>query len=132
MSRVHLLFSRALRWRCPNCGGGPLFVSWFKLAESCPGCGLWLERDDGYFLGAMAINLVVGESIPLIAILVTWFLTQPNVPWQVMEYGGMLAAVALPLLFFPLSRTLWLALDLTFRPVETTEAGQSKNEGTKG
>ena len=131
MSRVRLLFARALRLRCPNCGGGPLFVSWFKLAESCPRCGLWLERDDGYFLGAMAINLVVGESIPIIAILVTWFLTQPAVPWQLMEYGGMLAAVALPLLFFPHSRTLWLALDLTFRPVETPEIGRDEKAETK-
>ncbi|HLH72182.1 MAG TPA: DUF983 domain-containing protein [Chloroflexota bacterium] len=120
MNRVRLLFARALGLRCPNCGGGPLFVSWFKLAERCPSCGLWLERDEGYYLGAMAINLIVGESIPIIAILIAWLLTQPTPPWQLMEYGGMVAAIALPLLFFPHSRTLWLALDLTFRPVETS------------
>jgi uncharacterized protein (DUF983 family) len=31
---------RALRLRCPDCGKGPVLVSWLKLPERCGNCGL--------------------------------------------------------------------------------------------
>ncbi len=34
------------------------------------------------------------------------------------QVTGMVLAVALPVLLFPFSRTLWLAWDLAFRPRE--------------
>ncbi len=129
MKRSLTMFLRALRLRCPNCGRGSLFVSWFDTAPSCPGCGLRRDRgEEGYFLGAMAINLVVSESIPIIGIVVTWVLTYPNPPVLAMTVGGMIGAVILPLLFFPLSRTLWLALDLSFRPVDIHELNRPQTE----
>jgi uncharacterized protein (DUF983 family) len=122
VKRSLIFFLRALRLRCPNCGCGDLFLSWFDTAPSCPGCGLQRDRgEEGYFLGAMAINLVVSESIPIIGIVLTWVLTYPRPPVLAMTVGGMIGAVVLPLLFFPLSRTLWLALDLSFRPIDAQE-----------
>jgi uncharacterized protein (DUF983 family) len=47
------LLARALRLRCPHCGGGPIFVTWSRLVPNCPVCGLGLERgEQGYWLGA--------------------------------------------------------------------------------
>lgn len=119
--RAVSLFSRAFLLRCPNCGGGPIFQSWFKLATNCPRCGLKFERDEGYFLGGMAINLTIGEVIPVVAVGLAWYFTRPNTPWQLLQYGWIASAVILPLLFFPHSRTIWLALDLLVHPAEVRE-----------
>ena len=51
MQRAPLLCSRALRLHCPACGSGGLFQSWFTMRPACPGCGLVMEREQGYFLG---------------------------------------------------------------------------------
>ncbi len=129
MSRIVLLLTRALRLRCPNCGGGPLFVSWFKLAPICPRCRLTLERDEGYWLGGMTINLIVGEVFPVVGVVGWWLLSRPHTPWDTILIAWIAAAIALPLLFFPLSRTLWLAFDLSFRPAEATDiAGDGESD----
>src|SRR5207249_1937986 len=62
-SRTAILFGRALRLHCPCCGGAPLFTSWFRMRPRCPGCGLRLEREAGYFTGAMAVNLITAELV---------------------------------------------------------------------
>lgn len=125
MLRLLQRFRRALRLRCPNCGGGPLLIHWFKLAQRCPGCGLLLERSEGDFLGGMTINLVIGEAIPVGAMFLTWLLTRPTPPWLAIEIGGIIGAILVPLLFFPFSRTIWLALDLSAQPVQAHELTDS-------
>ena len=51
--------------RCPRCGGAGILQHWFKMMESCPTCGLALERGEAhdYWLGAYAINLVVARIL---------------------------------------------------------------------
>ena len=63
MHRMSLLLMRGLLLRCPVCGQGRLFSSWFKMNRQCPVCGLTFEREEGYFSSAMAINLVISELI---------------------------------------------------------------------
>jgi len=44
-------------------------------------------------------------------VLVIWMVaTAPNQPWTRIEVVGLILAVLLPIMFFPFSRTLWLAL----------------------
>ena len=52
------IISRGLANRCPNCGGKTLFKEGkvFELDRTCRQCGLKLEKDEGFFLGAMALN----------------------------------------------------------------------------
>ena len=50
------LLKRALRLRCPRCGGGRLFAGYFRMYAHCPNCNLKYEQDPGYFLGATYIN----------------------------------------------------------------------------
>jgi uncharacterized protein (DUF983 family) len=110
-----LLFSRALRLRCPVCGQGRMFHSWFKMNEECARCGWRFEREEGYFTGAMAINLVVAELVLCAAAI--WLIAD-GVPLQVSIPIGIVVGCALPTLGWPYSRSLWVALDLVLHPLD--------------
>src|SRR5215218_3072810 len=71
--RLWTLVSRAVRRRCPNCGGKGIFANWFSLKEACPTCGAVFVREEGYFLGAYALNLIIAEFIGLGFVLVILF-----------------------------------------------------------
>ena len=110
-------FVRAMRLRCPHCGGGPIFTSWSRLLPVCPVCGLGLERgEQGYWLGAYFFNLMAVETVFSI-----WFVgflleTWPNPPWDVFQITTIILMVVFPIAFFPFSKTLFLAFDLLVRP----------------
>jgi uncharacterized protein (DUF983 family) len=109
---------RALLLRCPRCGSGGIVKTWFSLTDRCPTCKLAFARGEvaDYWLGAYAINLVLAESLAaIIAIVVLWMTWPQSMPAQL---TGTILAIALPILMFPFSRTLWLAWDLSFRPRE--------------
>jgi uncharacterized protein (DUF983 family) len=112
-----LLLRRAIRRRCPNCGQRDVFVGYFTLKERCPRCGMLLERGEGdYFLGAYALNLMGVEVILASAFVIVMVVTWPNPPWNELQYGGAALAVLAPILCYPFTKTVWLALDLIFRP----------------
>jgi O-antigen ligase len=93
----------------------------------CPNCGLALERGEhsDFWIGAYVFNLAAGEVIA-IGIPAVWMIASaPRQPWVAIEIVAGLLCVALPILFFPFSRTLWLAWDLSFRPQEPGDAGVS-------
>ena len=118
-----LSFIRALRLRCPWCGGGPVLVHWFKLREKCGTCGLVLERGEpGYFLGALAVHLVALEiSFALSFAFVAWR-TWPDPPWDLLLWGSVATLVVGALVGYPLSKLTWLAFDLAIRPPADGEA----------
>lgn len=115
------LLWRALRWRCPACGRGALFVHWLKMRPSCPACGLWLEREEGHFLGAMLLNLVVAELLCAAGVLALLVYTWPNPPWGALQWGAPAAAVLVPIALYPFSKACWLALDLLVQPARAEE-----------
>jgi uncharacterized protein (DUF983 family) len=112
-----VLFSRALRRRCPNCGSSGLFDAWFRIRPVCPACGIPTERgEEGYVVGAYMFNIVGAELFWLaLAGGVIWG-TWPDPPWNLLLYGGGVLMIALPFLFYPFSKTIFLAFDLVFRP----------------
>ncbi len=121
MSRAGGLFWRAVLLRCPNCGSGGLFRHWFALRERCPGCGLRLERGEGFYTGAWALNLVVAELLFVVGLVVWCVATWPTPPWGTIQIAAVVGTVLAPLLFWPHSRTLWLALSLLLEPAEPQE-----------
>jgi uncharacterized protein (DUF983 family) len=111
------MFARAIRKHCPACGGGGLFDGWFKMKPSCPTCGLHFNRgESGYALGAMWFNLLAAEAVTVGICLTVIIRTWPIPPWDALQVTGPIEAVVMPLLFFPFSKTLFLAFDLCFRP----------------
>lgn len=108
---------RALRLRCPHCGGGPIFVTWKRLVPNCPVCGLGLERgEQGYWLGAYFFNLMAVETVFGVWVIGLLWWTWPSPPWEVFQVGSVLLMGATPFAFFPWSKTLFLAFDLLVRP----------------
>jgi uncharacterized protein (DUF983 family) len=117
LSRVFTLFARALVRRCPNCGGRPIFDGWFRMRERCPRCGLHLHRgEEGYQVGAYMFNIIAAELIFAAIFLAVLIATWPDPPWDLLLYGGMALMIVAPIVFYPLSKTLFLAFDLVFRP----------------
>jgi uncharacterized protein (DUF983 family) len=109
------LFWRALRLRCPHCGGGPLRESWFRFRAHCPTCGLALERgEEGYQVGSYMFNIIASELLFAAIFVVVLVLTLPSPPWKLLQYGSMALAGLAPLLFYPCSKVLFLAFDLVF------------------
>ena len=117
MRRAGRLLARAVRLRCPACGGGPLFVSWFRMRRQCPRCGLVLHREEsGYQVGSYMFNIVAAELVFAAVLLAVLVATWPTPPWSLLQYGGAVLMVAAPVAFYPFSKTLFLAFDLLFRP----------------
>jgi uncharacterized protein (DUF983 family) len=129
-----LLLARALRRRCPACGGRPIFLSWTRLVPGCPVCGFQLERGErGYWVGAHFFNLLVVDLV-----FALWFggmlaATWPDPPWTLIHGGTVALMIATPIAFYPWSKTLFLAFDIFFRPLEPRdfEARTEPGRGTR-
>lgn len=108
---------RALLLRCPRCGAGGILQNWFRLKRECPTCGLELDRGESdYWIGGYAVNFVAAELLVVGVLIVVVLASWPDVPWEVVQYGGVALAILVPVLFFPFSRVLWLTWDVMFRP----------------
>jgi uncharacterized protein (DUF983 family) len=116
-----VVMRRGLCKRCPVCGQGHLFRHWITMADECPRCGLHFHRTPGQWMGSWFLNLCVGQTAIVLVLVVGVALTYPTPPMLVVGGLGLLAAVAVPLAFFPFSRTLWTAMDLLMAPLELDE-----------
>jgi uncharacterized protein (DUF983 family) len=122
ISRATRLFGRALRLSCPNCGGRPILRSWLRMRLYCPACGLPLERGEhGYQVGSYMFNIIASELIFAACFIGVLLWTWPNPPWDLLQWGGPGLMILAPFVFFPFSKTLFLAFDLLFRPATAEE-----------
>lgn len=123
--RARTLLGRAIRRRCPNCGGHPIFDGWLRMKDQCPACGLVLNRkESGYSLGGFWLNLLFAEGVTAVIFVTTLVRTWPNPPWTLLQYGLPLLALLTPVVFYPFSKTLFLAIDLAVRPAAHEDHGQ--------
>lgn len=111
------MIGRALRRRCPRCGSGGILRG-LRLAARCPGCGHRFERHEGYWLGAIAINTVATIGAFAVAFVTAIVTTWPDPPWGAITIGVVALNALFPIVFYPFSKTLWVALDLAVHPAE--------------
>lgn len=118
------MLARGLLRRCAACGRGGLFAGWFRMRDRCPGCGYVFAREDGFALGAVLMNLAVTEAllafagvVPLIAVLAA----NPDANVAPLIVAATAVVLLGPVAFAPFSRTLWVALELIFRPAGAAE-----------
>ena len=126
MARPSILrmLGRALLRRCPNCGSSRIFTGWFRMRHACPVCGLVLEREEqGYLVGSYMFNIIAAELLFAAILVSVLVLTWPTPPWHLLQYGGALLMILAPIVFYPFSKTLFLAFDLVFRPAMPDDPG---------
>lgn len=116
--RLRTLVGRSITRRCPYCGGGHIYKNLMALKETCPTCGIPFEREEGYFVGTYAVNLVAALILGMITVVSILALTDLSV--LQIQIIGVAVAIALPVLGYPLSAALWMALDLVLDPPERT------------
>lgn len=113
---------RALALHCPECGGGQLFTRWLYLKQRCPTCGLKTDRaNPDHFVGAYLVNLIVAELLFAVVFVAWMLIAWPDVPWHRIEVVLATAVIIAPLLLYPFTRTLWLAVDLIFDPLRASD-----------
>jgi uncharacterized protein (DUF983 family) len=117
---VPVLLGRGMAKRCPLCGRGHVFRGWFTILERCPRCNFRLnERIEGHWLGAYGMNIIVSFAALFVVMIVGLIIAYPEFSSPGVLVGVcVIAAVVVPLVFYPFSKTLWGAIDLAMRPLE--------------
>ncbi len=117
-----LLLLRLLRLRCPNCGRGSVLGRRFAVRERCGVCHFRFERsDDYYFQGALFVNYMLCGGIFVTTMFFTIVLSWPTVPWDALTYGAPLGIVVLGVMLYPVSKVIWLTVDVMVRPLTPDE-----------
>ncbi|MEY2421148.1 MAG: hypothetical protein QOI95_1215 [Acidimicrobiaceae bacterium] len=136
MSRVptSTLLWRAVRRRCPRCGGKGIFSSWLKLRDRCPTCGYRFEREEGFFTGVYLVNY----SLIAVAIVFELFVYVIYANAQEGEASvgpalliGLATAIVLPLITYPFAKAMWAAIDLAARPLDPVEEADAALNDTR-
>jgi uncharacterized protein (DUF983 family) len=123
-----VLLARGITRRCPWCGDRKAyFTGWFSRQERCRSCGHAYRRGDHAFeLGAITANIILTFLGVLFTVLVLIVLTAPDVPVLGVTVATASVALVGPALFYPISFTLWQAIDLWMRrPTPAELAGEA-------
>lgn len=91
------------------------------MKEFCSLCGLQFEREPGYWVGAVIINTTVIFATFLFVFGGMVLITYPDVPWGLVLGLTVGANIVIPILFYPISKSLWSALELSWHPLEPAE-----------
>ena len=96
------------------------------MVDRCPTCGLALAGEEGHRAGGYMFNIAIAELVFLVILVTVLTLTWPSPPWDVLTYGSAAAMVALPIVLYPFTQSLFIGIDLLihrtdsdFRPTET-------------
>jgi len=92
-----------------------------EIAERCPTCDLRFERIEGHWIGAIGINTMVSFTVLFAVLALGFILTVPDVPTLELSLTGIAVAAVFPILFHPISKTFWTAIDLAMRPLTPGE-----------
>jgi uncharacterized protein (DUF983 family) len=103
------ILMRCLRLRCPVCGRSSIAQTPFKIKDHCPLCGAHFKREEGFFVGAISVNVVTTEVV----ILAVYLASLPLIASHYELVISILLTFALlfPVAFYHHSWSLWLSLD---------------------
>jgi uncharacterized protein (DUF983 family) len=107
--QIFQTFRRACLLKCPACGEASIVQRPFHVKHHCDHCRALFKREEGFFVGAILMNVVMSELIILVVCFIALLLLG-------IDYDGVLkvlflVAVLFPLAFFHHSWSFWLAFD---------------------
>jgi hypothetical protein len=78
------------------------------------------------------MNTIVTFGLLGVVLLVGSILTYPDLAVVPMLAAAVVVTVVVPILFYPVSYTLWAAIDLTMRPLEPAEVADAEDHRHEG
>ena len=85
------------------------------MVTDCPGCAYHFEREEGFFLGAFVVNVIVTQATIIAVIAIGFATTSPNPPVLRLAVIGVLLGALTPILSYPFTKTTWTAVDMIMR-----------------
>jgi uncharacterized protein (DUF983 family) len=115
--------------RCARCGGGKLFKRYFTMVPDCPRCGLHFEREQGYWTGALAFNMIMTGGIFAVVFVAMLIVMIPDVqPLPLLLVCVPIVALG-PIILYPFSKTMWVAVDRAF--LQRLDANERPDEQSR-
>ena len=116
------MLRRAVMLRCPWCGSRRTFVRrWFGKYDRCRTCGIRWRREEGFELGAVTINTIATFIVLTAAMTVAFIRTSPDIPVVPIVLSLVGVAILMPIVIYPFTFTIWLALDLAVHRPDVAE-----------
>lgn len=81
------------------------------MVPDCPRCGLHFEREEGYWLGSMTINIGVTMALFMVVLVGGMAVFWPDVPWNALWAATIGLMVLTPIVIHPFTRTAWVAVE---------------------
>lgn len=106
---IKATFLRCVRLACPVCGLASIFQKPFRIRHHCPVCSALFKREEGFFVGAVAVNLVTTE-VAVLAVYLIWLFAVAG-GYELMVTVLVSVALLFPALFYHHSWSLWLSFD---------------------
>lgn len=106
------VLARSLRMRCPRCGKGAVMRKVFTTHDDCQVCGLRFAREEGFWIGAIFVNLITTQILIVAGLFALMFGTDLSLWRQVGILVGV--GVLFPILFYPMSMSIWLGMNHFF------------------
>ena len=90
--------------------------------ERCPVCGWRFEREEGYWTGAIAVNMTVTALlIVIILVPVAIALATSQIPVLELMIVSLPLPIVLSLLIFRHAKSFWMSFDFMMHPAEPDE-----------
>jgi len=109
----------ALRLKCPACGASSIVRKPFHIKHHCDSCDALFKREEGFFVGAILMNVVVSELIILVVCFFALLLLGAD--YENVLIVLFIVGLIFPVLFFHHSWSLWLAFDYLVESLPTYE-----------
>lgn len=84
------------------------------------------EREPGYWVGAVVVNTAIIFATFVLVFAGMTVATFPDVPWGLVFAVTVGVNLGVPILAYPISRTLWLALEMSWHPLEPDEVESAR------
>lgn len=91
------------------CGEASIARTPFHIRHHCPVCAALFQREEGFFVGALAINVVTTELILLAFYFI--YLLVTDEPGRLLFPALIAASFLFPVAFYHHSWSIWLTLD---------------------
>ena len=122
------MITRVLKLRCPRCGGGKLFRSFFLRAERCENCEWRYEREEGYWVGGSEVHMFASYGLSVVIFMPLLIVLGPT---PAVQAGAILGHVVCSLLLFRYSRSFFIGIDYFLDP-GPPESNDDDGEGNEG